>query len=689
MELFEEDSDDEELKGEEGKDRPVAIHKWSDGDKAFARELNEQELSDTLLILVGQNSDALSKVAKRRLWGEEVRWCPGGVRAPPGGGRLLVLCLDQAASKYEEVLHGDEFLWCPPPHRPAVSQSQRVQDVRAQLPDTWETTWISNGPTVTELRQGETCEVSDWAVRVKAQENNKEKIVWEMSGKVIEVDHEGVLRRPRDPEGTELPIDTVDVTDPQFLPLKLPDIKCFLFWAVYICFGLVLYLLGESYGATWDLPLQRLIFAAVIALPFGQQVRRLWGLAATGREAYGPVHHGVSAVIVFGVFGGIGVLPIGSKFLSLFWVCTLGTTVFLLIEMPMHYCLTCCSRERTQPMWSVVAAITSFGGWIAFHGVSIGYVALLNISPITANLFLPICTGITEYLFVQLISYFYHYYFFKDASKQKGDQFGVLAFISATIHAESENTRLGSVFESAIMHGGYTWITAVFFGVIFNLLTRTHWWSYFHWRMRDVLHKCCACVPERAHCGPSHVTRLCHNECKKVIGYTPFIAPIAIFVMRAIRGFSPFYLSMPALMVLITYFVAEIIEDCIIKYLSSHGLVAPLPKPTSMQQLKLHDTKQLYTFGRKVPADVRSEEGNVTTTGLCTEREREEDSIQVRGTGVSRSLLLHGTRSMSLWEHGVMMCPGTIMIVVQLQLTLVQGTLQGPAALPSVQKQIA
>ena len=93
---------------------------------------------------------------------------------------------------------------------------------------------------------------------------------------------------------------------------------------------------------------------------------------------------------------------VGTRYLTLFWVCGVGTTMLLVSVILLFY------AKWGMPgyyhcLWFVAFLGCTLGAWGGFYGVAMVYVLLARRDPFAANIFLPLTIFLLESVFILIV----------------------------------------------------------------------------------------------------------------------------------------------------------------------------------------------------------------------------------------------------------------------------------------------
>ncbi|CAK9109293.1 unnamed protein product [Durusdinium trenchii] len=637
-------------------------------------KMDAKSYKDLCLIIVGPGSKADEVLARRRL---------------TAGGRLAHILIEGENDDRVEVEHDpveDSCLsWQPPlPEHGISSFGKKIGAKRRNV-------WTKVGPDAIVLPENHKMKIlkdASGALRHICISDENQTAVIELSGHVV-LNADMELARTLD----------VEVCNPDYQPFG--------------CFSARFVLISMLISFLWTMAR----FLVGNALESNEDVTSvLWGrsfLRMISWLLFGQVFCvGMWPSCFAGEWPSMGVYQVGH---IIFVVAILAITYFQFsdflaptaAEMPMlatapalNYWLTQDRHpeRRIWPsaLWTIAQLVGSWGGWIIFALVGLGYGTLVaSGNTLAAALFLPFATAATEIGIAVYARFTYNKFVFEARVKAgelvvAGDQLflnGPAVIYCA--HALAEACRLAATFSGAVISGGYTWVPTTLLSVALNISARLGWSRF---ALIKITTKIRGGPTAMAWFAPTAWSKL-HDELKVYGGYFRFAAIWALVAARAIEyGWSmngpkaPFF-NTSAMCVLIACFILEKIEDVVVVHEllpvnpAGPGLLKKYSAGTNADPKQLVAVENLPTEAASDPwrmdelelSGRKSSRSTMTEAKVLQQRVSlgpRQDSMWCRlraGMGQPRSLVpapsLHGLREIP-FEHQLCMvgCIGEFVI---------------------------
>jgi len=404
------------------------------------------------------------------------------------------------------------------------------------------------------------------------------ELLWALSGKVVfagkATNFPGQVCDTMD----KARVEDVSVHDEEAKAYPVAKVSWLAVWSLYYLVGMIVLLaLGAHFEPRFEgagLPFWRMAFPLVLAGPcsvggFDRTVVK----AFTGVEL---MHHGCLAeipcvVAVYALFYVLVVDVDGVAYtFSGYLAIAIGTmaTIFPMMVVSLLAGRYTQSVRRTivvgrwawvrQVWWGVWITCGTFGSWLAFYAVAMGFVFAVPTFPAAANFCLPLLTTLVETTFVAASSFVYDLTLCGSGRMSgtfRGDQRMILLCPLFLTHSFAETQKLCSLIGAGVKEPGSGWVISVATGMVSDLVSRSDFQRAAMvrllpaWFTRNLL--------------VVGVSRVLHYRLRFFIGYPRFIVPFAILVVRAIQGKEEVLFNSTALAILIATLVTEVIADLV------------------------------------------------------------------------------------------------------------------------------
>jgi len=548
-------------------------------DGMHASPAPEFDLSDTMLIVIGVGEEA-EELCRRRL---------------AASGHLCILRTDRPM---KGIVDSSEYFWIPPvPGRRGACSAAALEATGAvRLAGVRRAAAASRcarfpresinlgtvGPDVHVLAPDEEYAlIYDEAVGSTAGVcvlDGGGKLLWALSGKVVfagkATNFPGQVCDTMD----KARVEDVSVHDEEAKAYPVAKVSWLAVWSLYYLVGMIVLLaLGAHFEPRFEgagLPFWRMAFPLVLAGPcsvggFDRTVVK----AFTGVEL---MHHGCLAeipcvVAVYALFYVLVVDVDGVAYtFSGYLAIAIGTmaTIFPMMVVSLLAGRYTQSVRRTivvgrwawvrQVWWGVWITCGTFGSWLAFYAVAMGFVFAVPTFPAAANFCLPLLTTLVETTFVAASSFVYDLTLCGSGRMSgtfRGDQRMILLCPLFLTHSFAETQKLCSLIGAGVKEPGSGWVISVATGMVSDLVSRSDFQRAAMvrllpaWFTRNLL--------------VVGVSRVLHYRLRFFIGYPRFIVPFAILVVRAIQGKEEVLFNSTALAILIATLVTEVIADLV------------------------------------------------------------------------------------------------------------------------------
>jgi len=232
--------------------------------------------------------------------------------------------------------------------------------------------------------------------------------------------------------------------------------------------------------------LQRWALPAMVAIPAGQCMHCIWGVAANGVKTEGRATRALHTLIAFVIFGLWTNSPIpavwapdaGTWTLTLFSANVVAMTTMFVFFLPIHWVMT--GRAHSWKwMWSTI--FIQVLAWPSFYVLTFLYSALADSQLLwLANTLLAPTVTLLESIFLRQTSKFFQYYVYQDDAA--GDMHETYSFCMCVVQGFAESVRLVCLLASTVRAndglGDYSWVQGAFVGLCVNVLQRYGWSRY-------------------------------------------------------------------------------------------------------------------------------------------------------------------------------------------------------------------
>lgn len=331
-------------------------------------------------------------------------------------------------------------------------------------------------------------------------------------------------------------------------------------------------------------------------------------------------------------------------------------------------------------LWGFISVASSLGGWIYFYGVGIVYVLLTDLGlGSVANAGLPLACSFSEMGFVYVLQKSFTWWVYGKYKKTAGTSLeGILCSNIALVHVYAESVKLVATVSMAAyceetgLCDPYGWITSIYVSLVVATLSRYGWARFLVTRLLRIMSKKVA-----KELRPTAITKV-HDEVRYLVGYIRFIVATGICLGNLIRGREDVLFNSPALWCLVASFAAELTEDLLV-YLE----VFPYPPAPAVEQCAQMDNfhpEQLYAFSSE-------ELGASISTRRKSGKKAWKTGVNILATDgdyFPRSLFLHGTRELTIFEMVHPTIVGSFFSLCLFQLVLGAGYVAGVCPLPLV-----
>jgi len=349
-------------------------------------------------------------------------------------------------------------------------------------------------------------------------------------------------------------------------------------WSLLYLAGMILVLaLGAHYEPRFGgagPPYWRVAFTFVLAVPCSvggfdrTVVKAFTGVELRSHGALGEIPFVVAvyalSYMFMANFGGVTYTFSGYLAIAVGTVCT----IFPMLVVSLVAARYTRSVRRTvivdkwdwkhQAWWGVWITCGTFGSWLAFYAVAMGFVFAVPTFPAAANFCLPLLTTLVETTFVAASSFVYDLTLCGSGRMSgtfRGDQRMILLCPLFLTHSFAETQKLCSLIGAGVKEPGSGWVISVATGMVSDLVSRSDFQRAAMvrllpaWFTRNLL--------------VVGVSRVLHYRLRFFIGYPRFIVPFAILVVRAIQGKEEVLFNSTALAILIATLVTEVIADLV------------------------------------------------------------------------------------------------------------------------------
>mmetsp|Transcript_66570 Transcript_66570/g.205866 ORF Transcript_66570/g.205866 Transcript_66570/m.205866 type:complete len:778 (+) Transcript_66570:81-2414(+) len=404
------------------------------------------------------------------------------------------------------------------------------------------------------------------------------ELLWALSGKVVfagkATNFPGQVCDTMD----KARVEDVSVHDEEAKAYPVAKVSWLAVWSLYYLVGMIVLLaLGAHFEPRFEgagLPFWRMAFPLVLAGPCSvggfdrTVVKAFTGVELRSHGALGEIPFVVAvyalSYMFMANFGGVTYTFSGYLAIAVGTVCT----IFPMLVVSLVAARYTRSVRRTvivdkwdwkhQAWWGVWITCGTFGSWLAFYAVAMGFVFAVPTFPAAANFCLPLLTTLVETTFVAASSFVYDLTLCGSGRMSgtfRGDQRMILLCPLFLTHSFAETQKLCSLIGAGVKEPGSGWVISVATGMVSDLVSRSDFQRAAMvrllpaWFTRNLL--------------VVGVSRVLHYRLRFFIGYPRFIVPFAILVVRAIQGKEEVLFNSTALAILIATLVTEVIADLV------------------------------------------------------------------------------------------------------------------------------